>query len=539
MNLEQFKTNVIEAMEAASIVVDAQFREANTVSEIISLMSALWLKELPGNLSVQMRDWTLDTFSERTLADYGILVNPTEVMDDQKVEPWLVLLDGSERKLLQSCESQVAYRGGELTDIQVVRGSADLCGQRSADCFAESYVVAKRVAKVLAHDYAKVEANGCPLVVGSDDAKLVLRDSYGEANDECRVVVQPGGRLLSRQTNGKVKVDWGGMALLTKNDKIAFGDGVILRQYGIFGEAYTELIPRMKRLAPLSGVHYHPEFTLEQLKAFYLTGTHEILYNGYELINNESLVPLIERASSKMELANLLLPYTQFLVKGEPADRLVERFAPELLSAFNVLTTQTTRLPLNGAFPVHVFGNMALSVASLEKPAYCHDASIGVALCKATLCLTDQASGVVANHAKLNAEDQSFGLLLGGSVGSFKGESSFVAKGESMAVAYDQSRGIACDQAVAHGLGHSKLQLKDQSTGHLSYNSRALVWNPEVRFIADGFSWAYVKGGLYGRSQECRDHAVMTRVTNESDWENMVKSFEVGSVRKQANGRKM
>ena len=56
MNLEQFKTNVIEAMEAASVVVDAQFREANTVSEIISLMSALWLKELPGNLSVQMRD---------------------------------------------------------------------------------------------------------------------------------------------------------------------------------------------------------------------------------------------------------------------------------------------------------------------------------------------------------------------------------------------------------------------------------------------------------------------------------------------------
>lgn len=539
MNLEQFKTNVIEAMETVSVAVDPQFREANTVSDIISLMSALWLKELPGNLSGQVRDWTLETFSERTLADYGILVNPREILDDQKVEPWLVLLDRSERKLLQACQGQVAYRGGELTDIQVSKGSAVLCGQRSTDTYGDSYVFAKRVAKVLAHDDSKVEANGCPLVVGSDEAKLVLRDSYGEVNDECRVVVQPGGRLLSRQTGGKVKVEWGGMALLTKNDKIAFGDGVILRQNGIFGEPYTELIPRMKRLAPLSDARYHPEYTLEQLKAFYLSGRHEILYNAYELINNESLVPLIERASSKMELANLLLPYTQFLVKGEPADCLVERFAPEQLEAFNVLTTQTPQLTLNDALPVHVFGNMAMMVYPSCERVYFHDSSIGLAPSLATFYLMDQASGVIASHAKLNAEDRSFGMLIGDSVGTFKGESSFVAKGESMVVAYNQSRGIACHHAIVHGLGRSKVQLKDQSTGHLSYNSQALVWNPEVRFIADGFSWAYVKGESYGRNHECRDHAVMTRVTNEPEWENLVKSFESGSVRKEGMGRKV
>lgn len=539
MNVEQFKTNVTEALETVGVAIDKHFREADTVSDLMPLMSALWLKALPDNLSERLREWSLETFTERTLGDYGVLVNPTEVAADHKTHPWLVLLDGSERQICQAYDDRVAYRGGALTDIQVVKGSADLRGQRSADCLADSFVLAKRVAKVLAHDQSKVEAKGCPLVIGSDEAKLVLHDSYGETTGACRCIVEFGGRLLSAQSEGAIKVDWGGMLLQTDNDKIGFGEGVILSQSGISDGAYSELIPRMKLLSPLTDVRYHPEISLGQLKEFYQSGIYKTLHNGYELVNNQSLIPLIEQASSKTELACLLLPYTHLLIKSEPVDCLIERFAPELLAAYNILTPQTPHLALNGAFPVHVFGNMAVDVALLGKSVYCHDSSIGIARSRTSMRLSEQAAGIVMDNGKVNAVDRSFGLLLGDSIGSFKGESRFVAKGDAMAVANDRSQGTGLERAVVHGLGYSKVQLKDHSTGYLSYNSQALVWGPEVQFIADGFSWAYVKGETYGLNHECRDHAVKTRVIREPEWENLVKSFESDVERKQNMGRKV
>ena len=539
MNLDVFKEKVIAACEQQFVPVDSRFREAETVSECIPLVGGLLLGDMPESLNGRVRGLLLDAFPPETLADYGILVNPTEVVSGQKVDPWLVLLYGQEQHITQSYEGKVSYRGGVLSEIEVLNGTADLWGQCGVSVSGQASVFATKVAKVVATDQSKVVARGCPLVLGSDRSTLTLHDSYGEHHGAGQAVVEAGGRLLATEAGATVKVEWGGMALLQNENIMGFGDGVIIKPADMGELERTELAQRMRTLTPWSPVRYRPEMTLDELKNCYVSSMHTLLHNAFDLATGNELPPLIYLAKSKTELAALILPFVNQIVKVEPVDCLKERFAPELLAAYNIFTSSTPHLALNSAFPVHLFGNLAVDLITYGHPLYSHDTTVSVSKRLTPIFMSDQAMGIALGGGSLNGRDRSFGIVTGDSTGAFFDQSTFLARDRSTAMAYNKSRGVGRDWATVHGLGESKVQLMDRTMGYLSYNSSALVYGPEVRFMAEGNSWVNVKGAKYGDLMEVKFPAVMTRITQEADWDKLVKEYSKEPVKVQKQGLHM
>ena len=536
MNLKVFKEAMVEAFRGEGLLSTADLERSETVSDIIPVVGRMLRSQLPMSLQEKVVNGVLDTFSEKSLANHGILVNPTMITSGGDSYPNLVLLDGAERSVVQTYEGSIDYRGGAATHVQVVKGTANLLGQKSAQAIGNSTLIATNVSHVAACDSSTVEAWGCAKVVGIESARVTLQDSYAETRDNCWVNVKGGGRVLSLQEGGAVRVNWGGIALLSDRLPLGLGDGIIFTAAEMTDAQSAALKKRLPLLTPWSSAHYRPELTLDQLKAIYMDTKFKILHDGFDLSTGKELVPLIDRAQSSTELATLILPYAKYILKGESSDRLIEHFAPALLAGYNIYNSRNTNLGLNAAFPVHVLGNLAVDMFTYRIPLYAHDTSIVESRYLTPSYLNDQATGIAINHGELYGRDDSFGLVMGQSTGAFYDKSSFLATDRSVAMGYNMSMGTACDMVTVHGMDDCTLQLKDHCRGHLSHQCEALVWDPEVQFIAEGNCLVYVNGDFYSANQEVRDRSVRVRMPDKENWNLLTEVLSKRSKEEQKKG---
>lgn len=243
------------AFEKANMEPYHRLDDSLSLSETVNLIGLTLTTQLPQSVVKSLMHDLMHGVDADVLKNQGILVNPEVVAISRSLDPWLVLLDDQPRTVKQSVDifPSVTYRGGSHATIEVQEAHVD-CFNQAKVIAVDSFVNTYDVQSVVASGYTYIDAIRCASVLASDDVRLFLNDSYGEASGRCRITVEDGGRLYTSQEEGEIKVLSDGMALLESNKVVAQGDGLIVKADGFSAEQLASLKDRMRGMKSVQEV---------------------------------------------------------------------------------------------------------------------------------------------------------------------------------------------------------------------------------------------------------------------------------------------